>query len=443
VDTNFYQFRTHFLQGHQGEIDTFEASAFKQFKKFEYVMGPKFSSTGSVQDASEALNDWISDYELNGDGTSSIISSWTSLGPHNTPSGSNGAKGVGRITCIAFDPVNPNNTIYVGSPFGGVWKTNNGGLNWTNLNTDFLPVIRISDIVINPNDNNMIFIATGDKNDTYNRSISAGIYRSTNGGLTWAAVNSGLNFSGFFQIAKILINPINPDEAYLATSTGIYKTTNSTTSCQWTALSDPLVNQKYFRNILYKPDGLYSTIYASGKDIIKSTDGGSNWISITMPYGLDFSSFADYPHPVRINITVSPNSSNMLFACAILTDTPGVLKWNSKKKFLVFIFDGSNWAVKDFLPIQGHPNYIYQSHGVSEGWLPIAVSPLDASHIYIGNVVSWRSLDGGVNWSQNYPYNGVVHADCHDLTYSPDGQTLFIGCDGGFYKINNPAASSS
>jgi len=172
-----------------------------------------------------------------------------------------------------------------------------------------LPIIRISDIAINPNDNNMIFIATGDKNDTYNTSISAGIYKSTNGGLTWTAVNSGLSYFDFFQIAKILINPLNPDEAYLATSTGIYKTTNATTSCQWIALTDSLVNQKYFRNILYKPDGLYSTIYASGKDIIKSTNGGSSWTSMTgAGTGLDFSTFVDYPNPVRINITVSPKS---------------------------------------------------------------------------------------------------------------------------------------
>ena len=271
VDTNFYQYRNYFYQGQYGITDTNEASIINQFRKYEYFKGSRFSPTGSLKFASEQYQNWISDYEQNGDGPTTTSSDWQSIGPHNTPSEKNNSyidftRGVGRLICISLDPENPSDTIYAGSPFGGAWKTYDAGQNWSNLNTDFLPVTKCSDIAINPNDNTMIFIATGDRDDYHNASISVGVYRSTDAGLTWIPVNTGLNFEGFYQISKILINPSNPDVIYLSTSRGIYKTTNATTNCTWIQLTDPMVIQQYFRNIIFKPDGLYSTIYASGKD---------------------------------------------------------------------------------------------------------------------------------------------------------------------------------
>ncbi len=444
VDTNFYELRNYFFQGYQGVIDTNEASVINQFQKYEYINGPKFSPTGSIEYAFDQYQDWITDYEQNGDGTTSLTSNWQSIGPNNTPTGSISAKGVGRLICITQDPEHPFDTIFVGSPFGGAWKTYDGGQNWSNLNTDFLPITKCSEIAINPNNNSMIFIATGDRDDYHNASISAGVYRSNDAGSVWTPVNNGLNFNGFFQISKILINPSNPDIAYLSTSQGIFKTTNATTNCQWIQLTDALVYQKYFRNIIYKPDGLNSTLYASGKDIIMSTDGGNTWSSMTgSGTGLDFSTFTDYPFPVRINITVSPAAPNKLFAYASLSNTPAQLQWNSTVKSLVFIFDGSLWSVKNFLPGNYESGYWYTSHGAGPAWMPIAVSPTNADHIYIGNVVSWRTFDGGTNWSKVYDYNQSIHADCHDLKYSPDGQILYVATDGGFSKITNPGSTNS
>lgn len=442
VDTNFYQFRNHFYQGYQGEVDTNEAGAINQFKKFEYMYGPKFSPTGSVQKAAREIDAWIKDFELNGKDNSDLISDWTSLGPHKNPVDGDGPSGVGRLVCITLHPIYPDSIIYVGTPFGGVWKSIDGGDNWTNLNTDHqLPVIKVSDIAINPSNTNIIYIATGDRDDYKNASISAGIYRSTDGGLNWLPVNSGLDFTGFFQISKILINPSNPNTVYAATSTGIYKTDYATTSCQWTALTDPLVYEKYFRNILFKPDGLNTTIIASGKDIIKSTNGGVTWNSMTGPgTGLDFNAilFEDYPHPVRINIDVTPNSHNLIYATALFSDTDGQLMWNSLRKHFIFKYNGSTWEIEEPLKMKGESGYSYYSHWVSPSWLPIAISPMNSDQFYFGNVIGWRSIDGGSTFEYVYSYNDEVHADCHDLKYSPDGQTLYIACDGGFFKLTNP-----
>jgi photosystem II stability/assembly factor-like uncharacterized protein len=451
ADTNFFQSRNNFYQGSFGIIDTNEAGLINQFKKYEYFQGPKFSPSGNFKEAFTQYKNWISDYTLNGETTSTLISDWESIGPHNTPaagiSSMDFTRGVGRLICISLDPDNFQDTIYTGSPFGGAWKTYDAGQNWTNLSTDFLPVTKCSDIAINPNSTNMIFMATGDRDDYHNASISAGVYRSIDAGTTWAAVNSGLNFDDFYQISKILINPSDPDITYLATSRGIYKTTNATTNCQWVQLTDPLVYQKYFRNIIFKPDGLYSTIYASGKDIITSSNGGASWASMTgTGTGLNFPSFTEYPNPIRINITVSEDAPNKIFAYISLSDETGQINTNSKVKVIVGIFDGNLWSIKDFLPDnkKPYPTFDYTLHAAGPAWMPIAVSPVNADHIYIGNAISWRTFDGGENWEPTFAYyGGLIHPDCHDLKYSPDGQKLYLATDGGFYKITNPASTSS
>jgi hypothetical protein len=100
--------------------------------------------------------------------------SWSNLG---TNSSSGGYAGIGRINCIAFHPSDAN-TFWVGSPSGGIWRTTNGGTNWTILNDDE-SVIGVSCIVVNSDyaTSNTIYIATGDRNggsmsSTFGRSGS-------------------------------------------------------------------------------------------------------------------------------------------------------------------------------------------------------------------------------------------------------------------------------
>ncbi|MBW6492607.1 MAG: T9SS type A sorting domain-containing protein [Lentimicrobium sp.] len=443
--SNYFQIRNNFYQGYAGTIDTNEASPLNQFRKSESIWGPKFSPTGSISNAAAAIHDWNENYSANSRSTTTLVADWKPLGPFKKPtSGGWLPAGTGRLNCIALDPISPNTIMYAGTPFGGVWKTNDGGQNWFNLNTDFqLPLTRVSDIAINPSNPNMIFIATGDRDDYQFLSPSAGVYRSSDGGQHWYPVNGGLNYSGFFQISKILINPSNPDEVYLATSTGIYKTTTATTSCYWVALSDPNVYQKYFRNIIFKPNNLYNTIYASGKDILKSTNGGNSWTSMTGPStGLDFTTLTGNPYPIRINIEVSAASPNVLYASLIMSNNSGQLNWNDIRHHYLFRFDGTSWSMKNGILF---PSTDYGKYAVSESWLGLAVSPVNSYHLFLGNVVMWRTLDGGSTpLTQTYNYsNWNVHPDVHDIKFSPDGQTIYLACDGGFYKLTNPTSGST
>ena len=93
---------------------------------------------------------------------------WKQVGPDNVPIQSNGDKrGIGRVNTVAFHPTDPN-TLYIGAPAGGFWKSNDGGQSWAS-STDFLTNLGVSDIAINPNNPDEIYVITGDRDggDTY------------------------------------------------------------------------------------------------------------------------------------------------------------------------------------------------------------------------------------------------------------------------------------
>ena len=95
---------------------------------------------------------------------------------------------MGRINTIGFMPGNPN-SFFIGSANGGLWKTMDGGQTWSS-NTDLLPAIGIADIAIDPNDTNIMYIATGDGygyeagGPFWGGTYTSGIMKSTDGGLT-------------------------------------------------------------------------------------------------------------------------------------------------------------------------------------------------------------------------------------------------------------------
>ena len=88
---------------------------------------------------------------------------------------------MGRTTCTAFDPFDPN-VFYVGAPNGGIWKTTDGGLTYAALG-DQLPFVSAGSIVVDFNDPNILYVSTGDAVGWWNYSM--GVYKSTDGGATW------------------------------------------------------------------------------------------------------------------------------------------------------------------------------------------------------------------------------------------------------------------
>ena len=198
---------------------------------------------------------------------------WASMGPINTPIilSSGKKRGNGRVNCITFDPIDAN-IIWIGSPAGGLWKSINNGASWT-TNTDDLPVIGVSHIAIDPNDNQKMYIVTGDAygTDTY----SIGVLKSIDGGSTWNTTGLSYYINQEETVNKVIINPSFTDSLYAITNSNILISADAGISWQ-------IVKSGRWRDIEFKPDNsniLYAAKQESngGSSIYRSTDGGANW----------------------------------------------------------------------------------------------------------------------------------------------------------------------
>ena len=168
--------------------------------RMTYIWLPRLYPHGNIAIAEEALNDYACQYQYV---PSAYNPEWTCIGPTGRPGGSISSRGNGQIQRITFDPRygtlvdgSINQTIYAASSFGGVWRSDDDGLNWyvlENLQKQ-LPYINVSDIAVSHQDPDLIYVSTGDGDyahrwlfDAYkfnliNPNFSAGIFRSVDGG---------------------------------------------------------------------------------------------------------------------------------------------------------------------------------------------------------------------------------------------------------------------
>lgn len=202
AQTNYNDIRTYFLQGYTGEIDTNEGSALNQFLREDAFLKWRFQNLSIEQISLLHQSNNISSFRS---AASTVTANWEEIGPFKKPpatsSGLTNTGGDGLFTAIKVDPTN-SNKLFAVSAHGGAWKTVDGGINWNNL-TDFsLPTTQTSDIAVDPSDPNYMYIATGDRDDYHNLTLCNGIYRSTDGGVTWSSVNNGLGpLIGFASIS--------------------------------------------------------------------------------------------------------------------------------------------------------------------------------------------------------------------------------------------------
>ncbi len=371
----------------------------------------------------------------------SLNESWSNLG---TNSSTGGYAGIGRINCIAFHPSDAN-TFWVGSPSGGIWRTTDGGSNWTILNNNE-NVLGVSDIAITSDyaTSNTLYIATGDRDGGSMWSLSGGqsadntsqgVFKSTDGGATWTATGLTSAETGS-KIYRLLIHPTNNLILIASTINGIYKTINGGTN--WTQ-----VNVNSFIDMEFKP-GDPTTIYASTiryGDVYlgKSTNTGDSF-GISIPG----TSNGGY----RGEIAVSANNDAVVYI--LVADNTGGLVDIYKSTDSGVSFTALGASSKSML------GYYSDGSGANTGQgtydLCIAASPSDANTVYIGGVNTWKTTDGGATWGisnmwtsySGYNKSGapVAHADKHALAFQSGG-VLFEGNDGGIYKTTDGGTSWS
>lgn len=391
----------------------------KQYKRWEYYWESRVDENGNFPRAGHVLNEMQAYYQSHNNPKSYVAGSgnWSILGPIPIPNNGTGQlNGNGRLSCVAFHPTDTN-TIFVGAPSGGFWKTTNNGNSWTQFSAG-LTRLGVSSIVVHPTSPDTIYIGTGDRDA--GDAPGYGVWRTTDGGLTWSSHNNGM---GNRTVYEIIMHPTNPNIMIAATSgRNIYRTTNGGTN--WTSVNLAVTT----KDIAMHPTNP-NIIYAAGTRFYRSTNGGTSFTEVTNTDGIPTGA-------ERMAIAVSADEPNWVYVLG--GDDNG----------LTGIYRSQNSGV-NFVTRTTTPNILgYSFNGSdsrSQAWydLVLAADPTDANIIYTGGVNLWKSTDGGATMNiTSYwvrPRSGIdaVHADQHALEFSPLNGTLYSGNDGGLYQTTD------
>ena len=341
----------------------------------------------------------------------------------------------GRITDIEIPSTQPE-VYYVGAASGGIFKTINGGDDWFPI-FDEQEMLSIGDIAISKNNNNLIYVGTGEVNAGGGSLVydGDGIHKSTDGGLTWQS--KGLADIG--SIGKIVLHPSNDNTAYVGAmgplfrnsqNRGVYKTTDGGDSWQqvlFVSDSTGVIDMSIHPtngNIVYaaswerirRPNNRQYGGITSG--IYRTTDGGTNWTELTN--GLP----ALASQKGRISIDISQSNPNVLYTRYVdaVGNIQGVYKTTNA---------GDSWTAVNS----------NQLTDVGFHWWfgGIRVDPTDENTIYNIDFEVQKSTNGGSSWTNSF---SNVHVDQHALAFnaSVPGQVL-LGNDGGLYYSNNGGSS--
>jgi photosystem II stability/assembly factor-like uncharacterized protein len=410
----------------EGRTD-YKGNGWKVFKRWEYINESRVLPDGKLQTPGYVLNEYTR-YMKNYDPGRSASGNWTLVGPSAYPvNGTSQPTGMGRVNAIAFHPADAN-IIYIGSPSGGIWKTTDGGLTWVNLSSN-LPTLGVSSILIHPTNPDIIYIGTGDRDADDAPGI--GVYKSTDGGMTWNQSSTGM---GDKTVGAMIMHPTDPNIILAATSGGIYKTTDG--GATW---SQKLTST--FKDIKFKP-GDPAIVYAtyassSGARLYRSGNTGNNWTHITS--GIPNAGTA--AAGARMVIGVSPANPTYVYLVQIQ-------QTNKNFQSLLRSTDsGLNFSTRSSSP--NIMDYSCDGSGTASQAtydLCVTVDPGNADIVYVGSINNWKSTDGGVTWTIISHWLGStygttcaasLHADQHVYEWSSLNGNLYVGHDGGLYSTAN------
>jgi photosystem II stability/assembly factor-like uncharacterized protein len=365
---------------------------------------------------------------------------WVPIGPRPIGSGLAGSgfgplPNSGRVTALAVDPT-AGNTVYLGSATGGVWKTTNGGTDWTPL-TDNQPSLSIGAIAIDPNNVNFIYAGLGEANYSGDSYYGFGILKSTDAGVSWTLANPP--WLNRHRIARIAVDPNNSNYVYAATTHGVVRSNDAGSTWQPVCLDLGPCNA--VTDLVIDSGVNPSTVIAVHGDINGSQSNGvyrCQTCSISFPL-FQKVGLATFPstNVGRISLSMSRTVSPVLYAAVHNFSDDSVLGvWKSTDR-------GSTWVQT------AHPENSSGTPNSHQAWydLDIEVSPFDSSLLYVLAVDAFKSTNGGTTWSRitnSYIFPYTMHADQHALAmWQGDATRLYLGNDGGVYQSINGASTWS
>lgn len=333
---------------------------------------------------------------------------WRSIGPFR---GGRAAAGAG----IPTQPL----TYFAGYTGGGLWRTDDAGINWRNISDGWFRTGSIGAIAIAPSDPNVIYVGSGEPAVRgQSSSYGDGVYRSTDQGRTW--VNVGLGATR--QISAVRVHPTDPNVVYVAAQgdrwkgsgeRGIYRSKDG--GATWTQVLKG-VNATSGANDLSmdasNPRILYAAFWdhqrtpwmvrsgGEGSGIWKSLDGGDTWARLTtgLPALMG-----------KIGVSVSPANPDRVYAI-VEAERGGLYRSDDA---------GKNWArMSDDRLIQTRSWY----------YMAVTADPKNADVVWVMNAPVTKSIDGG----RTFRVVQATHGDNHHLWINPlDGRSMINSNDGG------------
>ncbi len=326
---------------------------------------------------------------------------WTNIGP--TPGYYFDYGNIsGRVVTIKIDPINTN-TIYIGAAYGGVWKSTNGGLNWT-PKTDFEVTLSSGALAIDPVNTNIIYYGTGEATYSGASYSGKGLLKSTNGGNNWTNYKTGLPVSSYFS--RIVIKPGNSNYLLAAIGTsGLVKSTDA--GVTWTTAVSGRCD-----DVVFSPDGTKVYIIGSGSGYKISTDGGTTFTAGTFPVAMG----------TRNHIAICKAQPTVLYASVYTGGTIKVYKSTNSGTSFTQISAATNFE-------GGQAWYDFYMH----------VSPINPNVAFVGSIDVWRTTDGNTFLNVTNGYSGGnVHVDNHNMDFHPtNANILYCVNDGGVWYSSN------
>jgi photosystem II stability/assembly factor-like uncharacterized protein len=318
------------------------------------------------------------------------------------------------VTGIAGDPY----TYYFGGVGGGVWRTTDGGMNWSPL-FDRESVSSIGAIAVSESNPSVLYVGTGESCIRGNISYGNGMYRSTDRGKTW----SHIGLENTQHIAKVLINPRNPDIVYVAAfghaygpnpDRGVYRSTDGGKTWDKILYKDDKTGAIDLTFDPHNPNVLFAALYEAqrtpwslssggpGSGLYRSVDGGNTWKHLEgkgLPSGI----------MGRIGVSVSGADSNRVYALIEAKDN-GLYRSDD---------GGDSWTkINDDQRLTQRAWYF--TH--------IFADPKSVDTVYMLNTGMFRSTDGG----KTLNLLPAPHGDHHGLWIDPTNPNRMInGNDGG------------
>ncbi len=340
----------------------------------------------------------------------------------------------GRTRAVSGVPSQPN-VFYIGAVNGGVWKTSDSGRTWTPI-FDREPTGSIGAIEVAPSDPNVIYVASGEGLHRPDLSVGDGIYKSTDGGITW----THLGLRDGQQISQMAIDPRDPNRLFVAVAghpygpnpeRGIYRSTDGGQSFEKALYKNENVGAGDVKIDPSDPNIVYATLWEAREGpwengefngtnggVFKSTDGGQTWHSLAggLPDGI-----------VQAYVAIARSDPKRLFASVATKDKVDLYRSAD---------GGDTWtiATTDSRP----------GGRIGGGDLPVpTIDPKNPDVVYMTSTVTWKSTDGGKTW---IGFRGAPGGDDYqNIWINPnDSNTIILTSDqGAIVTVNGGESWSS